>query len=55
MVNEYAKRFGAKAYEELANQKIFKNNQGANSGKFKDANTLEREHKRWQAEQKNSK
>lgn len=55
MVNEYAKRFGAKAYEELANQKIFKNTQGANSGKFKDANTLEREHKRWQAEQKNSK
>ena len=36
-------------------KKIFKNTQGVNSGRPKDAETLEREHKRWQAEQKKAK
>lgn len=55
MVYEYAQRHGAKAYEKLAEEKIFKNTQGVNSGKPKDAETLGREHKRWQAEQKKAK
>lgn len=55
MVNEYAKRFGEEAYEKIEEQKIFKNTQGPNSGKVKGADTLAREHKRWQTDQKNTK
>ena len=55
LVHEYAKQHGTKAYEELAKREIFRNAQGVNAGKVKDASTLEREHKRWVAAQKKAK
>ena len=52
-VHEYAQWHGAQAYEKLAEDEICKNTQGVNSGEAKDPETLKREHKPWQVEQKN--